>query len=103
MRLLKTLVLIALVVISVFVGIVLFLHNSALVSVDLIWFSTPQAALAVWLMVFFALGLVLGVSISVFAYLWIRTRTWGMRRKLKKYEAVSDRPTLPSQSVATQP
>lgn len=99
MRLLKSLVLIALVLISVFVGIILFLHNSTIVSVDLIWFSTPEAALAVWLMVFFVLGLTLGVSVSVVAYLWIRTRTWGLRRKVKKLEQNVPRSTLPSQAA----
>ena len=87
MRWLKTLSLVLLVILTVMIGIVMFLHNSAMVSVDLIWFSTPEAALAVWLMVFFALGLTLGVSISLVAYLWIRGRTWGLRRKVRRLEA----------------
>ncbi|MGB0958586.1 MAG: LapA family protein [Litorivicinus sp.] len=87
MRWLKTLGLFCLVVLSVLIGVMLFLHNATMVSVDLIWFATPEAALAVWLMVFFALGLTLGVSISLVAYLWIRGRTWGLRRKVKRLEA----------------
>lgn len=100
MRWLKSLVLFLILVASVFVGITLMLHNDQQVAVNLIWLQTPQAALAVWLMVFFATGLLIGVSVSVVAYLWIRGRTWGLRRKVKKLESqVSQASTvLPSQS-----
>ena len=100
MRWLKSLFLFLVLVASVLIGIALLLHNDQQISVNLIWLQTPEAAVAVWLMVFFVAGLLIGVSVSVVAYLWIRGRTCGLRRKVKKLESkVSDStPVLPSQS-----
>jgi len=101
MRLVKTIGLFLIVLASVLVGITLFLHNDQMVSVNLVWLQTPEAAIAVWLMVFFAAGLILGVSVSFVAYLWVRGRTWGLRRKVRRLETqVANAPTtqLPSQS-----
>lgn len=98
MRLLKSLFLFLVVLLSVLVGITLFLHNDQMISVNLVWLQTPEAAVAVWLMVFFAVGLIIGVSVSVVAYLWIRGRTWGLRRKVRKLESQVASTTLPSQS-----
>ncbi len=98
MRLLKSLFLFLVVLLSVLVGITLFLHNDQVISVNLVWLQTPEAAVAVWLMVFFAVGLIIGVSVSVVAYLWIRGRTWGLRRKVRKLESQVATTTLPSQS-----
>ena len=85
-RWLKSLGLFSLVIASVLVGILLFLHNDQVVALDLILFSTPPAAIAVWLMVFFFVGLAVGASVSIVAYLWIRGRTWGLRRRVRKLE-----------------
>lgn len=85
-RWLKTLGLFSLVIASVLVGILLFLHNDQVVALDLILFATPPAAIAVWLMVFFFVGLAVGASVSIVAYLWIRGRTWGLRRKVRRLE-----------------
>ena len=85
-RWLKSLGLFALVIASVLIGVLLFLHNDQVIALDLILFSTPPAAIAVWLMVFFFVGLAVGASVSIVAYLWIRGRTWGLRRKVRKLE-----------------
>lgn len=86
LRWLKSLGLFSLVIASVLVGILLLLHNDQVIALDLILFSTPPAAIAVWLMVFFFVGLAVGASVSIVAYLWIRGRTWGLRRKVRKLE-----------------
>lgn len=101
MRWLKSVFLFLVVLASLLVGITLFLHNDQMISVNLVWLQTPEAAVAVWLMVFFAAGLLIGVSVSVIAYLWVRGRTWGLRRKVRKLETqLADQPSaqLPSQS-----
>ena len=85
-RWLKSLGLFVLVIASVLIGVLLFLHNDQVMALDLILFSTPPAAIAVWLMVFFFVGLAVGASVSIVAYLWIRGRTWGLRRKVRKLE-----------------
>ena len=85
-RWLKSLGLFSLVIASVLVGVLLFLHNDQVIALDLIVFSTPPAAIAVWLMVFFFVGLAVGASVSIVAYLWIRGRTWGLRRKVRRLE-----------------
>ena len=85
-RWVKSLGLFSLVIASVLVGVLLFLHNEQVVALDLILFPTPPAAIAVWLMLFFFVGLAVGASVSIVAYLWIRGRTWGLRRKVRRLE-----------------
>ena len=97
MRWIKSFLLFVLLLVSVLVGVVLFLYNDQTLAVNLVWFQTPEASAAVWLMTAFCLGLTLGVSISLVAYLWIKGRTWGLKKKVQKLEKQVSTPTLPGQ------
>jgi len=62
------------------VGILFTIHNTDKVAIDLIFVQLPQASLSLWLIAAFVLGGVVGVLLSSFAVLGLKTRLRSARR-----------------------
>ncbi|UTW14137.1 LapA family protein [Marinobacterium rhizophilum] len=82
MRWLKTLLLIILCLVILFVGILFTIHNTDKVTIDLILVQLPQASLSLWLIAAFVCGGVLGVLLSSVAILGLKTRLRSARKRL---------------------
>jgi uncharacterized integral membrane protein len=81
-RWLRTLLLIILCLVFLFVGILFTIHNTDKVSIDLILVTLPQASLSLWLMAAFVCGGVLGLVLSSFAILGLKARLRSARKRL---------------------
>nr|WP_067298805.1 LapA family protein [Marinobacterium profundum] len=82
MRWLKTLLLVVLCLVILFVGILFTIHNTDKVSIDLILVQLPQASLSLWLIAAFVCGGILGVLLSSVAVLGLKTRLRSARKRL---------------------
>jgi len=89
-RLIKKLVVVLLCVIVALVGVMLTIHNTEQVSIDLVFFQLPSASLAVWLIATFVLGAALGVALSVMTVLMLKTRLGSARRKIESTQKELD-------------
>ncbi|MBV1787035.1 LapA family protein [Marinobacterium sp. D7] len=83
MNWLKTLLatLIGLVIIAV--GILFTVHNTAPVSIDLVFVQLPEATLSLWLILAFVTGGICGVLLSTLTILALKTRLHSAQRKVK--------------------
>lgn len=82
MRWLRTLLLVVLCLVILFVGILFTIHNTDKVSIDLILVQLPQASLSLWLIAAFVCGGVLGILLSSVAVLGLKTRLRSARKRL---------------------
>ncbi len=82
MRWLKTLLLVVLCLVILFVGILFTIHNTDKVSIDLILVQLPQASLSLWLIAAFVCGGILGILLSSVAVLGLKTRLRSARKRL---------------------
>lgn len=80
MRNLKTLLLLSLSFIVFVVGVLFTVNNQQPVSVDVLWWKSPEFPLGVLLMMVLLLGSICGVIINV----WVVARLAQQRRKLQK-------------------
>ncbi|MBV0933409.1 LapA family protein [Marinobacterium weihaiense] len=81
MNWLKKLVFTLLALIVVGIGILFTIHNTQPVSIDLVFFTLPEASLSLWLIAVFVLGAACGLVLSSFALLALKTRLRSGRRK----------------------
>jgi len=81
-RWLRTLLLIILCLVFLFVGMLFTIHNTDKVSIDLILVTLPQASLSLWLIAAFVCGGVLGLLLSSVAILGLKTRLRSARKRL---------------------
>ncbi|NVK39952.1 MAG: LapA family protein [Oceanospirillaceae bacterium] len=63
------------------IGILFTIHNTDKVAIDLIFVQLPQASLSLWLIASFVCGGILGVVLSGFAVLGLKTRLRSARRR----------------------
>jgi len=80
-RLLKTIFVGILCLAMLLVGILFTIHNTQKVAIDLVLFQLPEASLSLWLMAFLGLGAIVGVVLSVFTVVLLRTRLGAARRR----------------------
>nr|WP_256558013.1 LapA family protein [Marinobacterium sedimentorum] len=78
----RTLLLVVLCLVILFVGILFTIHNTDKVSIDLILVQLPQASLSLWLIAAFVCGGVLGILLSSVAVLGLKTRLRSARKRL---------------------
>lgn len=64
MKILKWILVFILIVVVILLSIAFITHNPTIVEVNLLLMTLPKAKLAVWLIVFFVLGGVMGVLVS---------------------------------------
>lgn len=81
MRWLKTLIVGILCLAMLLVGILFTIHNTQKVMIDLVVVQLPEASLSLWLMAFLGLGAALGVALSIFTVVVLRTRLGSVRRR----------------------
>ena len=74
-----------------FVGIMFTIHNTAKVSIDLIFIQLPEASLSLWLIAFFVLGGLFGSLLSSMVLLWLKTKLSLSRRKVQAVSKELDR------------
>ncbi|MFC6669598.1 LapA family protein [Marinobacterium aestuariivivens] len=81
MRWLKSLLTGLVCLLILLVGILFTIHNTDKVAIDLIFVQLPQASLSLWLIAAFVCGGILGVLLSSFAILGLKTRLRSARRR----------------------
>ena len=82
MRWLKILIVFLLSAIILMVGIMFTIHNTEKVSIDLVFLTSPEASLSLWLIAAFVLGGLSGFLLSTVAVVSLKARLMGSRRKI---------------------
>ncbi len=77
---------IALLVLAFLLGLWFALENAQVVPVTLMGLSLPSLSLGVWLLVFTALGTLLGIVVSLFSVLRLRRQLRAKERQLTRCE-----------------
>ena len=83
---LKRLTVLALLLAVLVFGVFFSLQNTQPVALDLLFVQLPEQYLALWVLLAFALGGLLGVLVSSFALMQLRARQVGLRHKLDRRE-----------------
>lgn len=86
MKLLKSLLIVAIVLVVLFAGLLFSVENDVAVPLSLIVVELPEQRLSVWLMAAFALGGVFGVLAAGFSNLRLRLSRSVVNRKLHRTE-----------------
>lgn len=82
MRFVKTLLVLILGIAFLYCGWTFAVLNTELVTIDLFFYTLPQASLSVWLMAAFVLGGIVGIIISSLALVTLKLRLQNARRKI---------------------
>ncbi|MCV6611604.1 MAG: LapA family protein [Amphritea sp.] len=82
MRFVKTLLVLILGIAFLYCGWTFAVLNTELVSINLFFFTLPEASLSVWLMAAFVVGGIAGVLISGLALMTLKLRLQNARRKI---------------------
>lgn len=82
MNWLKTLLATVIGLLVIVVGILFTVHNTQMVSIDLVFFQLPEATLSLWLILAFVCGGLCGVLLSTLTILALRTRLGRARRQV---------------------
>jgi len=89
-RFVKTLIIALLVLFVIMVGVTFSIHNTEKVVIDLIFIQLPEASLSLWLIAAFVLGGFIGVILSVFTILVLKTRLGSAKRKVSSAQKEID-------------
>lgn len=89
MTLLKRLVLIALLLLVLVFGVLFSVQNDTPVPLDLLLLQLPAQRLALWVLLAFAFGGVVGIAISLVAIVQLKSSKALLKRKLSKLEQES--------------
>ncbi len=95
MKLLKALLVVAIVLVVLFAGLLFSVENDVAVPLSLIVVELPEQRLSVWLMAAFAIGGVCGVLAAGFSNLRLRLSRTLVNRKLHRTEAELQRSRTP--------
>lgn len=90
MNWLKKLILTLLALIVIGIGILFTIHNTQPVSIDLVFFTSPEASLSLWLIAVFVLGGVCGMLLSSLTLVALKTRLRSSRRKEQAFRQELD-------------
>ncbi len=90
MNWLKKLILTLLALLVIGIGILFTIHNTQPVSIDLVFFTSPQASLSLWLIAVFVLGGICGMLLSALSLLALRTRLSSSRRREQAFRKELD-------------
>ena len=96
MRTIKLILTLAVGLLVLLMGVLFTIHNTAKVSIDLIWLQLPEASLSLWLIGFFVAGTLLGVVLTSTRSLLLRARLSSTHRKQRKTEEQLKRLQQPS-------
>lgn len=96
MRTIKLILTLAIGLMVLLLGVLFTIHNTAKVSIDLIWFQLPEASLSLWLIGFFVVGALLGMVLTSTRSLLLSARLSSTNRKQRKTEEQLKRLQQPS-------
>ncbi len=82
MRFLKRLIIVLLMLCVLLLGIMFTIHNMTPVTIDLIFFTLPEASLSLWILGAFALGGFVGVVLSSVMLMSLKTRLYYLNKKI---------------------
>lgn len=91
MRLIKTLLVILLCLLVIFIGVMFTLHNTTEVAIDLIFIQLPAASLSFTLIATFAAGTLLGLLLSSVVVFALKTRLGSAKRKISTTQKELDK------------
>lgn len=86
MRTVKLILTLAVGLLVLLLGVLFAIHNTAKVSIDLIWIELPEASLSLWLISFFVVGTLLGAVLTSARSLMLSARLSSTSRKQRKAE-----------------
>ncbi|UTW02534.1 DUF1049 domain-containing protein [Amphritea atlantica] len=90
MRWLKTLLVLALCIIFLFCGWTFATLNTELVSINMFFFTLPEASLSIWLMASFVVGGVVGVLVSSLFVMVLKLKLKAAKRKISSADKELD-------------
>ncbi|TGD73477.1 DUF1049 domain-containing protein [Mangrovimicrobium sediminis] len=90
MKLLRKLLIVAIALLMVAIGVLFAVQNEIAVPLDLLLFSFEPHSLALWLLLAFALGGVLGLLMSSAILLQMRARLGAARRQLVRAQSEAE-------------
>ena len=104
MRLFKRISIVLLLVSVLVIGILFSVQNTVTVPLDLLFIQFPAQPLALWVLLAFVLGGVIGMAISSIAIVSIRTQLTLLQRKYNaSQKALEQKNTHPALPGATKP
>ena len=65
-----------------FIGVMFTINNTVLVSINLVFFTLPEASLSTWLVATFIMGGIFGMLVSVVTVLTLRARLRAEKRRV---------------------
>jgi putative membrane protein len=86
LRAIKLLFTSAIALIVLLTGIVLTIHNTTPVIIDLVWVKLPEASLSIWLIISMVVGLLVGILLTSARVLTLRAKLLNSARKLRNAE-----------------
>lgn len=99
MRWLKRLAVMLVLLVVLALGLLFSLQNAATVPVDLLVYQTAERPLAVWLLLAFVLGGVIGMVVGSFALIRVQASRLKLRRQLDNCEKeLAQLKTLPART-----
>ena len=101
MKLLINVLTVALLLLVLAVGVLFAVQNTDVVALDLLVLQLPERSIALWVLVAFALGGVLGMLTSMGLVLRLRTRLASIRRQLARQEKQASSQALVEQAPAS--
>lgn len=96
MRSIKLIITLMLALSILLIGIVLTIHNTTPISIDLVWVTLPEASMSIWLIAALVTGLLLGMALTSTRIITLRARLLSVGRKLRLAERQLD--TLQSEA-----
>jgi putative membrane protein len=100
MKLLISVITVALLLMVLAVGVLFAVQNTDMVALDLVVLKLPERSIALWVLLAFALGGVIGMLTSMGLVLRLRTRLASIRRQLARQEKQASRQALAEQTPA---
>lgn len=86
MRTIKLILTLAIGLLVLLAGVLFTIHNTAKVSIDLVWIQLPEASLSLWLVGFFVAGTLLGMLLTSTRSLFLRAKLSNVHRKQRRAE-----------------
>ena len=91
MRLIKRLIAVAILLAVLAFGVLFSIQNTSPAPLDLLFVQLPEQRVALWVLLAFTAGGVLGVVVSLFAIAHLKSQHLSLRRKLDRSEKELDK------------
>ena len=94
MKWIKSLTLLSIVVILLFIGILFAIHNRQIVAVDLIFVQLSEKSVALWILISFTMGMLIGFITSGMTIIYLKSQLALLKRQQKNQQKPVDKPSV---------